>query len=253
MRLLLVAATLGPCAGLGIQPRIGVRNGAGRSTTSTSRRAAMDSTLANDLQNKLLEAQGLVQVQPSANLYVETVPTISEGVSSTAAAGSPMSMDTLLDSVKHALFDANTALEAVISAAKLPDLTSWTGPNSVGERVINAATPLVTQTESFLQSTGLTTEQSQGAALALTAVGLTLVTTTLLSTVWQASFQKNTPLPTTYDLTAIEEFYQARPLVLYKRLASISYKIASFSLSLWVDSVTGNWERNMPLRAAQVR
>jgi hypothetical protein len=158
---------------------------------------------------------------------------------------------TLVSGIKNAFTELFSGLAAVVSSLGLPDLSA--AGADFGDKLQVYLGPAVSRAELTLQGLGLTAEQSQGATMALAAIGTAALATAALGAVKRAVSGAPLPLPTTFDLPAIEAYYQARPTTLYRRLASISYQIASFSLSLWIDSLTGKWEKNMPLRAAQVQ
>ncbi|CAN0259050.1 unnamed protein product, partial [Hapterophycus canaliculatus] len=71
----------------------------------------------------------------------------------------------------------------------------------------------------------------------------------------RASREKKTaPLPREYDLPAIMNYYNSRPLTLLSRLAEVSYRLGSLAAKLWLDKKIGDgsgWEKNMDSRAAE--
>ncbi|CAM9138698.1 unnamed protein product [Ectocarpus sp. 12 AP-2014] len=65
---------------------------------------------------------------------------------------------------------------------------------------------------------------------------------------------KNAPLPREYDLPAIMNYYNSRPLTLLSRLAEVSYRLGSLAAKLWLDKKVGDgsgWEKNMDSRATE--
>ncbi|CAB1118295.1 unnamed protein product [Ectocarpus sp. CCAP 1310/34] len=65
---------------------------------------------------------------------------------------------------------------------------------------------------------------------------------------------KNAPLPREYDLPAIMNYYNSRPLTLLSRLAEVSYRLGSLAAKLWLDRKVGDgsgWEKNMDSRARE--
>ncbi|CBN74481.1 protein kinase:ABC1 family [Ectocarpus siliculosus] len=65
---------------------------------------------------------------------------------------------------------------------------------------------------------------------------------------------KNAPLPREYDLPAIMNYYNSRPLTLLSRLAEVSYRLGSLAAKLWLDRKVGDgsgWEKNMDSRATE--
>ncbi|CAM9574980.1 unnamed protein product, partial [Scytosiphon promiscuus] len=66
--------------------------------------------------------------------------------------------------------------------------------------------------------------------------------------------EKMAPLPREYDLPAIMNYYNSRPLTLLSRLAEVSYRLGSLAAKLWLDKKIGDgggWEKNMDSRAAE--
>jgi hypothetical protein len=203
--------------------------------------------IAPQLEEKLLRSQGItlpggfgtVNMPTGFGLNQEQVDLLGK-----------VGDKSLVTGIKSAFTELFSGLAAAVSSLGLPDLS--TAGADFGNKLQVYLGPAVSRAELALQGLGLTAEQSQGATMALAAIGTAALATAALGTVKRAVSGAPLPLPTTFDLPAIEAYYQARPTTLYRRLASISYQIASFSLSLWIDSLTGKWEKNMPLRAAQV-
>jgi len=107
----------------------------------------------------------------------------------------------------------------------------------------------------FLQTSlvsEFTLSQSEGYELAFYTTSIALGTVATISTLAAFSFFLNKPkaeIPTKFDLEKLDEYYKGRPFTLVSRLVYVSFTLASFALQLWLDSVQGNWELNMPKRA----
>ena len=70
----------------------------------------------------------------------------------------------------------------------------------------------------------------------------------------EEEIKKNAPLPRDYDLPAIMDYYNRRPLTLFGRLLEVSYRLGSLGGKLWLDKNAGGgegWERNMGARAEE--
>ncbi|KAG5187551.1 protein kinase:ABC1 family [Tribonema minus] len=136
----------------------------------------------------------------------------------------------------------------------MPDL-SQASSFDVSQQIASFLEPALARAQLALEAAGIAGDQSQTAAAALVAVGgaavlgLTATALTGAAVLGESSIQAP---PTTFDLEALDRYYLGRPATLLGRLASVSAKIASFALKLYVDSATGQWEANMPRRGAEL-
>lgn len=95
------------------------------------------------------------------------------------------------------------------------------------------------------------------AGAASTALGMSLASAAEAAKVESTSLPptgNDLPLPRSYDLPAIMNYYNRRPSTLLGRLFAVSYRLGTLAAKLWVDRNVGDgsgWERNMPARAEE--
>ncbi|CAM9495053.1 unnamed protein product [Pylaiella littoralis] len=159
--------------------------------------------------------------------------------------------DQAAESFAHATVQVSSALDALVAAN--PSLapavahlrSSVTdGASSIGE-ALAAGNALIPEEYKPLAATVLIGTGATALGMAMAAASEDLKA---------SRGAKNAPLPREYDLPAIMNYYNSRPLTLLSRLVEVSYSLGSLAAKLWLDKKVGDgggWEKNMESRAKE--
>ena len=172
------------------------------------------------------------QASRSPRLACAASGLLSQGVAAAEVALSQLQLGDV-NALPAALSDATTTLTTELlerAAAALPEGTPLLSALS---RQLLAATPAA--------DTPLVV-----ALLALAGFTAVAAPITFLG-------RSNDVLPSVYDPDVIAAYYARRPQQLLARQASLAAQASAFAAGLLADRATGAWERNAPLRAAELR
>ncbi|CAN0257094.1 unnamed protein product [Pylaiella littoralis] len=143
--------------------------------------------------------------------------------------------------------DMTTALQGGLHLVPLPAF-AWETTEDMFNAVDSYVSPAVRVVQASLEKLGLNSDQASAALAALSLLGSAAVLA-----VFVERFGGEPPLPTEYDLDALDRYYKRRPLVVARRFVEVSGSLASFLLNVLADVLTNNWEKNMSARAIQMR
>lgn len=87
--------------------------------------------------------------------------------------------------------------------------------------------------------------------VALIAVGM--VAAIIASVPKKPAFDPEDVIPAVYDITTVTDYFRARPVMVGRRTAAVLQAAGSFGISLFIDNLTGNLDKNTVLRARQLR
>ena len=87
--------------------------------------------------------------------------------------------------------------------------------------------------------------------MALIAVGM--VAAIIASVPKKPAFDPEDVIPAVYDITTVTDYFRARPVMVGRRTAAVLQAAGSFGISLFIDNLTGNLDKNTVLRARQLR
>lgn len=172
-------------------------------------------------------------------------------------AAEALSLGSILDfDPQRLMVEVSQALDAVI--AQYPALSV-----PLGHLRASLSLSLEALEQAYLAGAALVPEQYQAvvtiliAGTASTVLGIALgeaAEVRKLEAAAQPTPAGDLPLPTRYDLPAIMNYYNRRPLTLLGRLSDVSSRLGSLALKLWLDRNVGDgsaWQKNMQSRAEE--
>lgn len=144
--------------------------------------------------------------------------------------------------------EMTSALQAAVHLVPLP-AGAWETTEDMFNAVDGYLSPATRVVELSLERLGLSSDQAAAAVAALSLLGSAAV----LAVFVERFGGESPPLPTEYDLDQLDQYYKRKPLVVARRFVEVSASLASFLLNVLADVLTNNWEKNMPVRAIQMR
>lgn len=144
--------------------------------------------------------------------------------------------------------EMTTALQGGLHLVPLPAV-AWETTEDMFNAVESYVHPAVRVVQLSLEKLGLNSDQASAAVAALSFLGSAAV----LAVFVEHFGGDPPPLPTEYDLDQLDRYYKRKPLVVALRFVEVSSSLASFLLNVLADVLTNNWEKNMAVRAIQMR
>eukprot|EP00903_Cladosiphon_okamuranus_P014388 g13356.t1 len=144
--------------------------------------------------------------------------------------------------------EMTSALQAALHLMPLP-AGAWETTEDMFNAVDGYLSPATKVIELSLEKLGLSTDQAAAAVAALSLLGSAAV----LGVFVERFGGETPPLPTEYDLDQLDQYYKRKPLVVARRFVEVSGSLASFLLNVLADVLTNNWDKNMHIRAIQLR
>ncbi|CAM9430029.1 unnamed protein product [Ectocarpus sp. 12 AP-2014] len=144
--------------------------------------------------------------------------------------------------------EMTSSLQSALHLAPLP-ASAWETTEDMFNAVDGYLSPATKVVESSLEKLGLSSDQAGAVVAALSL----LATAAVLAVFVQRFGGESPPLPTEYDLDQLDAYYRRKPLVVALRFVEVSASLASFLLNVLADVLTNNWDKNMAVRAVQMR
>ncbi|CAB1100383.1 unnamed protein product [Ectocarpus sp. CCAP 1310/34] len=144
--------------------------------------------------------------------------------------------------------EMTSSLQSALHLAPLP-ASAWETTEDMFNAVDSYLSPATKVIESSLEKLGLSSDQVGAVVAALSVLGSAAV----LAVFVQRFGGESPPLPTEYDLDQLDAYYRRKPLVVAVRFVEVSASLASFLLNVLADVLTNNWDKNMAVRAVQMR
>lgn len=144
--------------------------------------------------------------------------------------------------------EMTSSLQSALHLAPLP-ASAWETTEDMFNAVDGYLSPATKVIESSLEKLGLSSDQAGAVVAALSLLGSAAV----LAVFVQRFGGESPPLPTEYDLDQLDAYYRRKPLVVAVRFVEVSASLASFLLNVLADVLTNNWDKNMAVRAVQMR
>ena len=144
--------------------------------------------------------------------------------------------------------EMTSALQQALHLVPLP-AGAWETTEDMFNAVDGYLSPATRVIELSLEKLGLNSDQAAAAVAALSLLGSAAV----LAVFVERFGGEGPALPTEYDLDQLDQYYKRKPLVVARRFVEVSGSLASFLLNVLADVLTNNWDKNMPVRAIQMR